>query len=741
MQNRKHILKISEVSIKSSVVLLLTFIFLAINLLPLYALTPPCSVSSSYAQGEYYENLLSVSLTGDMRADIVAVAQSQIGYHESNSSSNLTGTASGSGNYTEYNRYMSEITNYNYYGGGWCGMFITWCAAMAGIPASVLAPSATAKPYGSYSFRFFGTGALEKASFVGFTDLLVKGGTYTPLPGDIIFYASSGYTGSPTGVNYKHVGIVESCTYTYNADNTIASMVLTTVEGNTTDRVSNKKWTIKTGGSGYVYSGCYIAGFGIPNYTTGIVQDTQTYDIGAYPGKLLQQGSSGTDVLKLQLALNLLCDSYPSVNAPAITGNFDTQTEKAVRQYQKALSLETDGVAGPATWSSVRQQLSIYTASIKSDCIVKDRKLLLYKGHSSSFVLPEGIETVSSGAFLGCSSLQSLHFPASLKTIEANAFLDCSSVKKITYLCTEEGFSSITLERTGNGVLFDAVTNYGICTITFIDLLGQEVDVLCKVGEMPKIPDFPEKIDDGEYIHYSMGWDSDILPATGDAVYTMVPLELIPSAEILVNLGKSLTMAGRTAHVELSLSEGEYMGAHLTVDYRNYTDRLRFSGCTGNLIVEEPEQGLLVIDYFKADTSENNTDPLKQILAGALIFEIADDASEGIISLDFITGEEDADSLIYKDDGVTKYPFNSAFEGGQLIIHHTALFDMDGDGTLTISDVTGLLNALSHQSHSSLNAPDSNFLSNDSELTISDVTALLNLLAMTEEERYADILK
>ena len=60
--------------------------------------------SSSYKSGKYYTQLTGVQLTGNQRTDIVNVAKSQIGYQEGGSSSQLSGTVRGNGNYTEYGR-------------------------------------------------------------------------------------------------------------------------------------------------------------------------------------------------------------------------------------------------------------------------------------------------------------------------------------------------------------------------------------------------------------------------------------------------------------------------------------------------------------------------------------------------------------------------------------------------------------------------------------------------------------
>ena len=68
--------------------------------------------------------------TGNQRADIIAVAVTQLGYAE------------GSGGYTKYGDYHG-----NPYA-DWCGYFVSWCARQAGVPTSVLPKQGWAKPSG-----------------------------------------------------------------------------------------------------------------------------------------------------------------------------------------------------------------------------------------------------------------------------------------------------------------------------------------------------------------------------------------------------------------------------------------------------------------------------------------------------------------------------------------------------------------------------------------------------------------
>ena len=91
----------------------------------------------------------------------------------------------------------------------------------------------------------------------------------------------------------------------------------------------------------------------LSNAPTGSVQTS-------YPGTALQLGSSGNDVRRIQTYLNRIRRNYPLI--PAITpvdGVFGTQTQNAVKVFQRTFSLSADGVVGVGTWNKISQ---IYTA-------------------------------------------------------------------------------------------------------------------------------------------------------------------------------------------------------------------------------------------------------------------------------------------------------------------------------------------------------------------------------------------
>lgn len=63
---------------------------------------------------------------------------------------------------------------------------------------------------------------------------------------------------------------------------------------------------------------------------------------------VLKKGSKGKDVKALQTLLN----GY-NFNCGKVDGDFGSQTDNAVRAYQKAKGLGVDGSVGPATWSAL----------------------------------------------------------------------------------------------------------------------------------------------------------------------------------------------------------------------------------------------------------------------------------------------------------------------------------------------------------------------------------------------------
>jgi uncharacterized repeat protein (TIGR02543 family) len=215
-------------------------------------------MSSSYKSGPYYTKLMNVQLTGNQITDLIAVAASQLGYHESNSKSDLSGNAASSckGNYTEYGNFTGAN------GAAWCASFVSWCFREAGIPTSIMPTSA-------------GVGKLRRSVYNnGATWHAVDSG-YTPKAGDLVLYESMGGNYSyykyasrdSNGVpsSSSHVGIVVS-------DFDSATKTYCVIDGNgnkgSVKYLTNQKLYMAgpTKGGGTMNR---IQGFVTPAYTTG----------------------------------------------------------------------------------------------------------------------------------------------------------------------------------------------------------------------------------------------------------------------------------------------------------------------------------------------------------------------------------------------------------------------------------------------------------------------------------------
>ncbi len=74
----------------------------------------------------------------------------------------------------------------------------------------------------------------------------------------------------------------------------------------------------------------------------------------SYPGTPLQRGSSGPNVVVLQVSLNRIAQNYPAIpKIPAVDGIFGSRTEASVRAFQQIFGLTPDGIVGPATWYEI----------------------------------------------------------------------------------------------------------------------------------------------------------------------------------------------------------------------------------------------------------------------------------------------------------------------------------------------------------------------------------------------------
>lgn len=158
-----------------------------------------------------WERTLPKTLTGDWAQDIVAIAQSQLGYAESTKNYTLAEDGSKKG-YTRYGDWYG-----NPYG-EWCAMFVSFCSQYAGVPRDAMLHEMSCMRMVN---NLTAVGVFHKAS---------EG--YTPQPGDIVFFQRAGEA-IP-----GHVGIVTA----------VSGSNMTTIEGNRSNQVAKASYALDDGG-------------------------------------------------------------------------------------------------------------------------------------------------------------------------------------------------------------------------------------------------------------------------------------------------------------------------------------------------------------------------------------------------------------------------------------------------------------------------------------------------------------
>lgn len=206
------------------------------------AAEPSYQMSEGYMSGKFYKNFTDVKLTGDERKDVIAIALSQLGYHEGNSDEDFAGDRTdGVRDFVEYNvlagKYDNNQGNGISYGYYWCASFVNWCLRQAGVSREASAGAeiscqrwiAACSDAGIYKIR----------------------GSYIPQSGDMIFFRDKGSSLSST-----HIGLV---LYVDGGN-------VYTVEGNTSftnDYSSDGEYVAL---KHYPLDSDYIVGYGCPGY-------------------------------------------------------------------------------------------------------------------------------------------------------------------------------------------------------------------------------------------------------------------------------------------------------------------------------------------------------------------------------------------------------------------------------------------------------------------------------------------
>ena len=164
-------------------------------------LTPGDPTADLETAADWEASVSGVVLTGDYRTDLLAIAETQLGYRESTRNFIIDEAGFVKG-YTRYGQW------YGIPYGDWCAMFVSFCLHYAGIPE-------TAVPYES--------GCANWVSALSAAGLYRPAGMAAPVKGDIIFFDNDG-DGSA-----DHVGLVAGVTEEEPS--------IKTIEGNSADRV------------------------------------------------------------------------------------------------------------------------------------------------------------------------------------------------------------------------------------------------------------------------------------------------------------------------------------------------------------------------------------------------------------------------------------------------------------------------------------------------------------------------
>lgn len=247
---------------------------------------------------------------------VLDIARSYIGYKEKKTNSQLDDPLANAGVYN-WNRFARDVDACTGWMAGkkngfaWCCLYVCGCFLYAfGYP---MARKILYQPEKSYAAKCSHAYDYYKNNGAAYKD---------PEPGDQVFF--------DYGKGIAHTGLVEKVTDYY----------VFTIEGNSDNQVQAKKYARKNK---------TIYGYGRPDWKlVADVADTPA----PVQHPTLKLGSSGDAVRDLQA--KLVARGYP-LPKYGVDGNFGSETETAVKAFQRAHHLEVDGIVGPLTWAEINK--------------------------------------------------------------------------------------------------------------------------------------------------------------------------------------------------------------------------------------------------------------------------------------------------------------------------------------------------------------------------------------------------
>lgn len=244
---------------------------MTLSSLSVFAASPTYNMSSDYKGGKYYDNFRAVDLVGDGVRDTLAIALSQLGYHEGNDNAGRDGlSVDGDRDFVEYNVLYGKLDNnqgngisYGYY---WCASFVNWCLRSAEVSREASAAAevscrrwlSACKSSGIYN---------EKEGYI-------------PKSADIIFFKER-----ESQLSSTHIGLVLYC----------EGDTVYTIEGNTSNGSEFSTNGNYVALKSYKLSSSYIVGYATPKYKTA--ENIGEID---YSGKTFSAGKYiSTDKIKI----------------------------------------------------------------------------------------------------------------------------------------------------------------------------------------------------------------------------------------------------------------------------------------------------------------------------------------------------------------------------------------------------------------------------------------------------------
>ncbi len=111
----------------------------------------------------------------------------------------------------------------------------------------------------------------------------------------------------------------------------------------------------------------------------------------SYPGTPIRRGSTGPNVVIVQVSINRISQNYPAIpKIPTVDGIFGSRTEASVIAFQEIFGLTPDGIVGPATWYAL---VRLYTAVTS----LSELRSLGQQFYAINWSPPGGLEIGDSG--------------------------------------------------------------------------------------------------------------------------------------------------------------------------------------------------------------------------------------------------------------------------------------------------------------------------------------------------------